>query len=182
VQAVHVRRFEGDFAAAARGSLPIAGWTGQAHPMTDVLRLADGDDLQAVEAVVRAAYAPYVERIGRDPGPMLDDYAALIASGWVRVIEEDGEILGVIVLIPKEKSLLLDNVALSPGAQGRGFGRELLLFAESHARGLDYGSITLYTNEAMTENISLYSRNGYVETHRAQEHGLRRVYMQKLLV
>jgi hypothetical protein len=31
----------------------------------------------------------------------------------------------------------------------------------------------------MTENIALYTRKGYVETHRAEENGLRRVYMQK---
>ena len=34
----------------------------------------------------------------------------------------------------------------------------------------------------MTENIALYSRIGYVETHRAEENGLRRVYMSKRLV
>ncbi len=33
----------------------------------------------------------------------------------------------------------------------------------------------------MTENISLYSRIGYEETHRAEEKGLRRVYMVKAL-
>ena len=33
----------------------------------------------------------------------------------------------------------------------------------------------------MTENIALYSRIGYVETHRAEEKGLRRVYMTKSL-
>jgi len=33
----------------------------------------------------------------------------------------------------------------------------------------------------MTENIALYSRIGYVETYRAEEKGLRRVHMTKLL-
>ena len=33
----------------------------------------------------------------------------------------------------------------------------------------------------MTENIALYSRIGYVETHRAEEKKLRRVYMAKRL-
>ena len=34
----------------------------------------------------------------------------------------------------------------------------------------------------MTENIRLYTRTGYVETHRAEERRLRRVYMRKVLV
>jgi hypothetical protein len=33
----------------------------------------------------------------------------------------------------------------------------------------------------MVENIAMYSRNGYIETHRAEEKGVRRVYMAKLL-
>ena len=33
----------------------------------------------------------------------------------------------------------------------------------------------------MTENIALYARLGYAETHRAEEKGFRRVYMAKPL-
>jgi ribosomal protein S18 acetylase RimI-like enzyme len=57
----------------------------------------------------------------------------------------------------------------------------MMAFAESTARAAGYRCIRLYTNEAMTENIGLYSRLGYVETHRAEEKGLRRVYMAKTL-
>jgi len=41
--------------------------------------------------------------------------------------------------------------------------------------------IRLYTNKAITENISLYQRIRYAETHRAEEKGLQRVYMVKIL-
>jgi ribosomal protein S18 acetylase RimI-like enzyme len=77
--------------------------------------------------------------------------------------------------------MLLDNVAVSPDAQGLGLGRKMLEFAERAAVAAGYRSIKLYTNEAMTENIGLYSRIGYVETHRAEENGLRRIYMSKPL-
>ncbi|CRM20511.1 acetyltransferase [Pseudomonas salomonii] len=33
----------------------------------------------------------------------------------------------------------------------------------------------------MTEDLALYSRRGYLHTHRAEEHGLRRLYMIKHL-
>jgi len=108
---------------------------------------------------------------------MLDDYGQLIRDGRVHVIEHDGNIRGVLVLIPQEGAMLLDNVAVSPSAQGLGLGRKMLKFAEAAAADAGYRSIRLYTNEAMTENIELYTRIGYSETHRVEEKGLRRVYM-----
>ena len=112
---------------------------------------------------------------------MSDDYASLIEAGRVRVAERDGAVLGVLVLIPERDAMLLDNVAVDPGAQGSGLGRRMLEHAEQAARGAGYRAIRLYTNEAMTENIGLYTRIGYAETHRAEEKGLRRVYMVKAL-
>jgi ribosomal protein S18 acetylase RimI-like enzyme len=135
-----------------------------------------------VQEIVRTAYAHYVFRIGREPGPMLDDYGVLIEEGYVYVVEHEGAVQGVLVLIPEENSLLLDNVAVAPAAQGLGLGRRMLQFAERTAVDRGYCYIRLYTNEAMTENIALYSRIGYSETHRTEEKGLRRVYMTKPLV
>ncbi|EJF72510.1 GNAT family N-acetyltransferase [Pseudomonas sp. SDO5522_S412] len=140
------------------------------------IRPATGDDIAAIEAIVHAAYSPYIQRIGRKPGPMLDDYRQQVAAERVHVLESAGQVRGFVVLIHHDEYLLLDNLAVDPGAQGLGYGRLLLGFAERQAR---HGSIRLYTNEAMTENIALYTRKGYVETHRAEENGLRRVYMQK---
>ena len=62
-----------------------------------------------------------------------------------------------------------------------GITRRLLEFAENTASEAGFSHIRLYTNEAMTENLSLYQRIGYAETHRAEEKGLRRVYMVKTL-
>ena len=112
---------------------------------------------------------------------MLDDYARLIGDGRVHVIEHDGDVVGILVLIPREDAMLLDNVAVSPSAQGLGLGRALLKFAEAAAVDAGFRLIRLYTNEAMTENIALYTRIGYSETHRVEEKGLRRVYMTKAL-
>ncbi len=110
---------------------------------------------------------------------MLDDYSGLIAEGRVCVIEHDGVVQGLLVLSPQADAMLLDNVAVSPRAQGLGLGRLMLAYAEQAAIVAGYRFIKLYTNEAMTENIALYSRIGYAETHRIEEKGLRRVYMVK---
>ncbi|KAI0154334.1 acyl-CoA N-acyltransferase [Xylariaceae sp. FL1272] len=144
-------------------------------------RLATPNDLQAVQDIVRAAYSPYESVIGRKPGPMLDDYDVLIQDGRVSVVEVEGIVQGIVVLIPEEKTMLLDNIAVSPLAQGSGLGRQLIQHAESYANSIGYQLIRLYTHELMTRNIEYYSRIGYQETHRAEEKGLKRVYMTKTL-
>ena len=91
-------------------------------------------------------------------GSMLDDYAALIGEGRVHVAEGDG-VLGqcLLALTPQDDLTLLDNVAVVPHAQGSGLGRLLLEFAEQAAVKAGYRAIELYTNEAMTENVALYT-------------------------
>lgn len=147
-----------------------------------MIRLASPDDQAAVATIVNAAYAPYIARIGRKPAPMLDDYATLIRDGRVYVLDIAGVVTGVLVVVPEHRAMLLDNIAVRPDRQGRGYGRKLLAFAERLAREASCGVIRLYTNEAMTENIALYSRIGFVETHRAEEDGFRRIHMRKVLV
>ncbi|NRB55472.1 MAG: GNAT family N-acetyltransferase [Salinicola sp.] len=149
------------------------------------IRLARATDRQAVEALVTAAYGHYVERIGKTPGPIRDigdnRYARHIAAGHVNLLVEGDEVVGLLVLIPKPDTLLLDNVAVAPAAQGRGFGRKLMALAETRARQLGFDNVTLYTQELMHENLAIYRRYGYVETHRAEEAGLRRIYLRKPL-
>ena len=147
-----------------------------------MIRRAEPADRAVVEQIVRDAYSMYIERIGKSPGPMLDDYAALIADGTVSVLEDgDGTIAALIVLLPKPDHLLLDNIAVRPDRQGRGLGRQLIAFAEAEARRLGHAELRLYTHQKMTENIALYARLGFVETGRGQEAGYDRVFMTKRL-
>jgi ribosomal protein S18 acetylase RimI-like enzyme len=147
-----------------------------------VIRRARPEDRAAVEQVVQDAYGIYIERIGKPPGPMLDDYGALIAEGAVSVLEEaGGAIAAIIVLLPKPDHLLLDNIAVRPESQGQGLGRQLIAFAEAEARRLGYAELRLYTHETMIENIALYTRLGFVETGRGREAGYDRVFMTKRL-
>lgn len=145
-----------------------------------MVRLATDADLAAIERLVADAYSAWIPRIGRRPAPMDDDYGALIAAGQVHVAGAD-TVLGLLVLIPEPETLLLDNIAVAPSAQGQGIGRLLLGFAENEAKRLALPAIRLYTNEKMTENIALYLRHGFVETHRARQAGHNRVFMRKAL-
>jgi len=146
-----------------------------------VIRLAAETEAESVQQVVHAAYRHYVARIGKPPGPMLDDYAARISDGQVWVLEDAGRIAGILVLDEQADRFLLDNVAVRPECQGSGFGRVLMEFAEAEARRRGWPEIVLYTHVLMTENQALYKRLGYVETGRVSEKGFARVYMTKRL-
>jgi len=146
-----------------------------------VIRTAHAAEAGAVRDIVNDAYRSYVPRIGKSPGPMLDDYSKRIAEGQVWVLDSSGGIAGILVLEETSDGFLLDNIAVAPGQQGKGHGRVLLEFAEAEAARCGWREIRLYTNALMTENIALYTRIGYVETARMTEKGFDRVYMVKRL-
>jgi GNAT superfamily N-acetyltransferase len=133
-----------------------------------------------IRAVVEAAYSPYLPRIGLAPAPVAADYCAIVAAGdaWVGV--SGRRVVGVLVIRPAGDALQLENVAVEPAFQGRGYGRALIAFAERRARELGLPGVN-YTNEAMVENLRLYPRLGFVETGRRVEDGYRRVFFRKSL-
>ena len=146
-----------------------------------MLRAATTADAEQMRALVRAAYAHYVPRIGIEPLPMVDDYAARAAAQQAWVMEDDGALAGVLVLEDDPSGLLLDNIAVAPGAQRRGHGRAMIAFAEAEARRRGHPRLWLYTNEKMFENIALYARLGFRETHREDRKGRKAVCMEKSL-
>lgn len=145
-----------------------------------LIRPATAADETAIRACATAAYSKYIAAIGRKPAPMTADYTAHIARGEVHVAVDDaGALLGFIVFFSEGKSMQLENVAVQPEAAGQGIGKGLVKLCEDEARRRGHAVVKLYTNEKMTENISLYPRLGYKETGRRSEHGFDRVFFEK---
>jgi GNAT superfamily N-acetyltransferase len=130
---------------------------------------------------VQRAYEPWVAHVGKRPAPMDDDYAHHIAAGEVFVLDQDGAIVALAVLIEAPDHLLLDNVAVDPAQHGSGLGRRMVAFAEQEALRRGYRELRPFTNERMERNIALYERLGFVETHRDTVAGHRRVFMTKVV-
>lgn len=145
------------------------------------LRPANDRDAPALATLIDDAYRGYVSRLGREPGPMTEDYARVIRESDVSVVESEGKLVAAIVLSSGEEGFCIENIAVHPSHQGAGIGRALLRFAEREARRAGHDSVYLYTHEKMTENQALYSRIGYVEYERRQEKGFSRVFMRKEL-
>jgi GNAT superfamily N-acetyltransferase len=103
----------------------------------------------------------------------------LVESGQVWVVGRP--IAGLLCLeLKDDDSLLVENVAIHPDAQGAGLGRQLMEFAEEEARRLHARRLWLYTNEVMHENIAIYTHLGYREFDRRSDGGYRRVFMEKV--
>ena len=146
---------------------------------TITLRRAHHDDAAAVTACVCRAYLPWIPIVGRQPGPMLEDYAAVIARHQVHVAERDGGVVGVLVLDVDRERVFVDNVCVDPSLQRAGVGRLMLAYAEDEARRRGYASIDLSTHERMASNLALYARLGYSVVERRTVDGYPRVFMRK---
>jgi N-acetylglutamate synthase-like GNAT family acetyltransferase len=146
-----------------------------------LLRRATEDDVDGINGLVDAAFGKYTDRIGRPPAPMTADYAELLRTSRVWVIEQYDAIVGVLVTQAKNDHLVVDSIAVCPTAQGGGHGRRLLDRADQDAREQGLPEIRLCTNEAMTENLEFYPRRGFHETGRGIQDGYRRVFFAKVL-
>jgi GNAT superfamily N-acetyltransferase len=148
-------------------------------PRPPGLRRATADDLPAIRAVIDAAYARYLTRMDKPPAPMLRDYGPSVEAGttWIT----GSPVTAVLTLYPRGDHLYVENIAVDPGAQGRGLGRALMEFAEQEAARHRLNRLALVTHEVMTENQAIYARLGYVEIERRAEDGYRRIYMEKSL-
>ncbi len=150
--------------------------------MNDVrLRPATAADVPHLTELVRAAYGHYVSRLGEPPRPMTDDYAEIVRTHRVIVAERGGKVLGLVVLGVGDEGFFVDNVAVDPSHRGIGVGKALLEHAERAARDAGFDSIYLYTHERMVENLTLYTRIGYVEYERRSFGEARLVYLRKNL-
>jgi ribosomal protein S18 acetylase RimI-like enzyme len=125
------------------------------------MRQAVAADAAAVRALTREAYTRWVAVTGREPLPMRVDYVEALATHRFDLLEEDGALVALIETERNDDHLLIVNVAVAPAHQKRGLGRRLLAHAETLTREAALGTVRLYTNARMVENIALYRSLGY---------------------
>jgi GNAT superfamily N-acetyltransferase len=126
-----------------------------------VFRRAGPEDAETVRDLTHAAYAKWVPVIGRRPKPMNADYDHAVRAHLIELAYLDGELAGLIELIPAEDHLLLENLAVAPAHQKQGIGRRLMARVEALARARGLKLVRLYTNKAFTSNLEFYQKLGY---------------------
>ncbi|KAI1848640.1 hypothetical protein JX265_011507 [Neoarthrinium moseri] len=152
---------------------------------TTIVR-ATAEDISTIQAMVIAAYSKYVDRMGTLPAPMLANYSQLLDTEDVYVLRSavENQVLGSIILAADEGSggsIKVNNLVVDPSAQGRGYGRILMNYAEREALSRGLSAVSLFTNVKMVENIGMYAKLGFIETDRRIEGPYERVYFRKHL-
>ena len=144
-------------------------------------RTAEPADAGAIRDLVRAAYARWVPVVGREPRSMQADYEQAVRTHRIDLLLQEARMVGLIETVLHDDHLWIENVAVSPDQQGRGYGRRLLGHAEQLAAAAERQELRLLTNAAFVSNVELYRRLGYA-THRSEPFmGGTTLYMSKTL-
>jgi GNAT superfamily N-acetyltransferase len=143
------------------------------------LRVAREQNAEAIRRLTREAYAKRVEVIGREPLPMRVDYSEAVKKHRFDLLYSGSALMALIESVPDGDYLLIENVAVAPNAQGRGFGKRLMKHAEELAAASGLKGTRLYTNKLFAANLRLYEALGYrVDREEALNGGIA-VHMSK---
>jgi ribosomal protein S18 acetylase RimI-like enzyme len=151
------------------------------RPAAANIRVALTTDLVAIERCVAEAYQGYTDRIGKRPASMDREFRPLVEAGHVYVYESDGRVIAAMTVASESDHVEVSSVAVSPAAQGRGIGRQLMAKAEQIAVERGLPRLRLYTKTALPELAIYYERLGYRLMERKQDHGYDRVFLEKVL-
>jgi ribosomal protein S18 acetylase RimI-like enzyme len=143
------------------------------------IRPATVEDAARIRELTREAYARWVDLIGREPLPMQKDYYRAVRENAIDLLIVGGALVGLIEMVARPDHLRIENIAVAPSWQGRGYGHRLLAHAEARAARSGRGEIRFMTNAAFAANLALYAKLGY-ETDRIEPfRGGKAVYLSK---
>src|ERR1700679_829692 len=143
------------------------------------IRPAVLEDAARIRDLTRAAYRKWVSLIGREPLPMQADYERAVAEHTIDLLIAEGALVGLVETILRPDHLWIENVAVAPEQQGRGYGRLLLAHAERRAVEAERLEIRLLTNQTFTANVELYAKRGYAIDRTEPFRGGTTVHMSK---
>src|SRR5215468_3206796 len=112
------------------------------------IRQAGASDTETVRRISADAYiSAYMAVLGTIPKPAIEDYGPRVERGEVWILEIEEGPIGIAVLEANPGHLLIYSIAVKTYAQGKGYGRALLDFADKLAIELGLYEIRLFTNE-----------------------------------
>jgi ribosomal protein S18 acetylase RimI-like enzyme len=133
-----------------------------AQPSNITIRLAVPADAAAIRDLTRAAYAKWIPLIGREPLPMTVDYDRALRMHRFALLFADDRLAALVETVDEGDHWLIENLAVHPDFQGRGFGERMLTHAENEAaESANIVEMRLYTNQLFAGNIRFYRARGY---------------------
>lgn len=142
------------------------------------IRLAKEGDLDKIKKITEHCAVAMQEKgifQWNEHYPSREKLQADISKKELYVLEENSEIKGIIVLtdfmdeeyIPIEwltesgNNLYIHRLATHPSVWGRGYGQQLMYFAEEFARKNNFDSVRLDTFSQNKRNHRFYENRGY---------------------
>jgi GNAT superfamily N-acetyltransferase len=110
---------------------------------------------------------------------MLADHERAVREHMVDLLFVGAGLAALIETVNRADHLLIENLAVAPPSQGRGYGRALLVHAERLAGSLRLPELKLYTNRRFASNIEFYGRHGFAVDREEPFMGGFRVHMSK---
>ena len=151
----------------------------QSMPANVSIRRAEVSDADRVRMLTRASYAKWIPVIGREPLPMAADYERAVRDHIVDLMFVGTELAGLIEMVNEGDHLLIENVAIGPAFQRKGYGGLLVAHAEQVARSLQLPELRLYTNAQFAGNVDFYRRHGFAVDREEPFKGGITVYMSR---
>ena len=149
------------------------------RPANVSIRRAEASDADRVRALTRSSYAKWIPVIGREPLPMAADYERAVRDHIVDLMFVGTELAGLVETVNEGDHLLIENVAIAPAFQRKGYGGLLVAHAEQVARSLQLAELRLYTNAQFAGNVDFYRRHGFAVDREEPFKGGIAVYMSK---
>ncbi|WP_170231774.1 GNAT family N-acetyltransferase [Pseudonocardia kunmingensis] len=132
-------------------------------------------DAAALASTIAAAFEEYRGKLTPESAAFSETAEAisreLAAGSGAIVAEQDGELLGCVMIKQVDGDLYFGRLAVAPRARGRGIARQLVeaVEHEAHRRGL--AGVRLGVRIMLTDNQRLFTSMGYVETSREAHAG-----------
>ncbi|MEQ9642197.1 MAG: GNAT family N-acetyltransferase [Alphaproteobacteria bacterium] len=89
--------------------------------------------------------------------------AADAAKGTLLLAERDADLVGCVFCTPQDDVLYVGKLAVRPGLQGQGIGKQLMAAAEAEARAQAFAFMELGTRVELTENLATFAKLGFVK-------------------
>jgi GNAT superfamily N-acetyltransferase len=127
------------------------------------LRTAAVDDLPRIVSLLNAAFAMERDFVDHDrtSAPEIERY---MTTGSFFVADgEDSTLAACMYLEQRGDRLYLGMLAVRPGRQGRGVGRQLMAAAERHAAALGCSALDIRIVNRRTELPPFYRSLGFVD-------------------
>jgi GNAT superfamily N-acetyltransferase len=132
------------------------------------IRQASTDDAPALLALINRAFAVEKFFVDRDriAPEQLDGY---LASGTFFLLDAAGGAPAASLYFEQSGDrAYVGMLSVDPDRQGQGIGRQMMAFAEQHARALGCGAVDIRVVDLREELPPFYRSLGYVETGRSE--------------